>query len=147
MIDRGEEGDAAAAEVSIRWLVEQKHTLGLLNEADTLHVLDRISDLHEQAYGWQRPEGRFYVPAMSAAERMRTKVRYCVEALDLAYVYMEAPVVQTHKLEPSAPGGRPGTLRQHTFGRRWGRGCGGGGQPLEAVRTNTVQIAGRSAPG
>ena len=39
----------------------------------------------------------FYAPAMSAAERMRTKVRFCVEALDLAYLYGEAPTVQARE--------------------------------------------------
>jgi bacteriophage exclusion system BrxC/D-like protein len=91
---RGEDAEAQAAEASIRWLVEQKHSLAMLDEADTVEVLDQIAGLHERAYGWRRPPGRFYVPSMSAAERMRTKVRYCVEALDLAYLYGEAPIIQ-----------------------------------------------------
>ena len=75
--------------------MEQKHSLAMLDEADTLEVLDRIAGLHERAYGWRRPPGRFYVPSMSAAERMRTKVRYCVQALDLAYLYGETPTIQS----------------------------------------------------
>lgn len=97
---RGLEAEAAAAESSIRWLIERKHSLALLGEAETLEVLDRIAALHEQAHGWHRQEGwgRFYVPTMSAAERMRTKVRYCVEALDLAHLYGEPPTVYSREV-------------------------------------------------
>jgi hypothetical protein len=98
---RGLEEEAAAAEESIRWLIEQKHSLSLLGEADTLAVLDQIAGLHQTAYGWRLPAAlaasRFYAPATSAAERMRTKVRFCVEALDLAYLYGEAPAIQTQE--------------------------------------------------
>src|SRR5207247_897759 len=88
-------------ESSIRWLIERKHSLAMLGEADTLQVLDQIAELHEHAYGWRRPGSlagqRFYAPSMSAAERMRTRVRYSVEALDLAYLYGEASAVQAHE--------------------------------------------------
>ena len=82
--------------------MEQKHSLALLSPSDTQAVLDRIAEVHEQAYGWRIPpaarEARFYSPAMSAAERMRTKVRYCVEALDLAHLYREVPEVQSREM-------------------------------------------------
>ena len=61
-------------------------------------MLDQIAGLHERAYGWRRPKGRFYAPAISAAERMRTKVRFCVEALDLTYLYGEVPAMQAHEV-------------------------------------------------
>ena len=99
---RGMEAEAGAADASIRWLVEEKLSLTLPGEAETLQVLDRIAEIHETAYGWQRPGrstgDRFYAPALSAAERMRTKVRYCVEALDLAYLYGETPRIRTYEI-------------------------------------------------
>jgi hypothetical protein len=98
---RGEEPDALVAETTIRWLVEGKHSLAALGEAETLEVLDQIAVLHEQAYGWRRPAAlsgrRFYVPALSAAERMRTKVRFCVESLDLTYLYGEPPAIRAQE--------------------------------------------------
>lgn len=98
--ERGREVDARAAEEAIRRLIERKHPLALLGEAETQEVLDRIAAVHEAAYGWKRPAawGRFYAPALSAAERMRTKVRFCVEALDLAHLYGEPPRLRTHEL-------------------------------------------------
>jgi hypothetical protein len=96
---RGQEPEARAAESSLRWLIERKHPLALLGESETFEVLDRIAALHEQAYGWKRKAewGRFYAPTLSAAERMRTKVRYCVEALDLARLYGEPPRVRSQE--------------------------------------------------
>jgi hypothetical protein len=96
---RGEEEIARNAEAGIRWLVEDKLSLVPLREEDSLEVLDRIATIHERAYGWRRSgrlaEERFYAPSPSVAERMRTKVRYCVEALDLAYLYGELPRLET----------------------------------------------------
>jgi len=101
---RGFTADAQAASATIRWLVEERRSLALLGEADTGLVLDQIAELHQLAYGWRLPPGgaagRFYAPALSAAERMRTKVRYCVEALDLAYLYGEYPSVHTRAAAP-----------------------------------------------
>lgn len=108
---RGLEAEAQACDESLRWLIERKHSLAMLSEADTLQVLDQIAGLHERAYGWRRPTAardRFYAPSMSAAERMRTKVRYCVEALDLAYPYGEAPAVQAHETALPALAEDPG---------------------------------------
>jgi hypothetical protein len=98
---RGQEAEAKAAESSIRWLIERKHPLALLGETETFEVLDRIAALHEQAYGWKRKAewGRFYAPTLSAAERMRTKVRYCVEALDLAHRYGEPPRIRSQEVD------------------------------------------------
>jgi hypothetical protein len=97
---RGQEAEARAAESTLRWLIERKHPLALLGETETFEVLDRIAALHEQAYGWKRKAewGRFYAPTLSAAERMRTKVRYCVEALDLAHLYGEPPRVRSQEI-------------------------------------------------
>jgi hypothetical protein len=97
---RGMEAEARAAEGSIRHLIERKHPLALIGETETLEILDRIAGIHEQAYGWRRdPQwGRFYAPAVSAAERMRTKVRYCVEALDLASLYGEPASVRSQEI-------------------------------------------------
>jgi hypothetical protein len=91
---------AEAAARSLRWLIEAKNPLALLGETETNEVLDRIATLHEQAHGWKRQAGwgRFYVPTVSAAERMRTKIRYCVEALDLAHLYGEPPVVRSREV-------------------------------------------------
>jgi hypothetical protein len=97
---RGLTDDAEAAAASIRAVVEEKRSLTLLGAAETTAVVDQIAELHERAYGWRRRAewGRFYLPAMSAAERMRTKVRYAVEALDLAYLYGEPPSVRTREI-------------------------------------------------
>jgi len=88
---------AADAERTIRWLVQSKKPLAPLSAGEVDGVLDRIAGLHELAYGWQRPEGRFYVPQLSAAERMRTRVRFCVETLDLTRLYGETPQVETRE--------------------------------------------------
>ncbi len=85
---------AEDAERGIRWILQNKKPLTPLRPGEVNALLDRIADLHEQAYGWQRPPGRFYVPELSAAERMRTRVRFCVESLDLARLYGETPVVE-----------------------------------------------------
>jgi len=94
---RGMPDLAADAERAVKWLVQSKKSLSPLSSAEVDGVLDRIAALHELAYGWQRPEGRFYVPQLSAAERMRTRVRFCVESLDLARLYDEAPQVETRE--------------------------------------------------
>lgn len=97
---RDREPDAKAAEASIRWLIERKHPLALLGETETFEVLDRVASIHEAAYGWKRKGewGRFYAPTLSAAERMRTKVRYCVESLDLAHLYGAPPRVRSQEI-------------------------------------------------
>lgn len=91
---------ATDAEKAIRWLAERKLPLKIPSAAQADAILDRIADLHEAAYHWQRPPGRFYVPELSAAERMRTRVRFCVESLDLARLYGEAPEIETHAALP-----------------------------------------------
>jgi hypothetical protein len=73
---RGLGVEADACRESIRWLVEQKHSLAPPSEADTVAVLDRIADLHEQAYGWRRPKGRFPPPSACARKSATASRRW-----------------------------------------------------------------------
>lgn len=91
------------AEEALNWLVRSKMSLVSPTAKETDAILDRIADLHEQAHEWRRPEGRFYAPALSIAERMRTRVRYCVESLDLARLYGVGNDLEAIEVVPDLP--------------------------------------------
>ncbi|MEW5763223.1 MAG: BREX system ATP-binding domain-containing protein [Bacillota bacterium] len=96
---KGEHGKAEQARRAINALLQNAVSLEPLPNSEVQRMLAAVVDLHARAYGWQPDVDVEELFAATRLARLRTKIRYAVEYLDLKYLYGEEPVVRTGMLE------------------------------------------------
>ncbi|MGO0122570.1 BREX system ATP-binding domain-containing protein [Desulfothermobacter acidiphilus] len=103
---KGEPEKAERARQAIDALLRDVVDLNPLSSSEVQRMLSKVAEFHAQAYGW-RPEVNLEELLQKLlnnpkAQRLRTKIRYTVEYLDLKYLYREEPEVEAGELEEGA---------------------------------------------
>lgn len=96
---KGEPAKAERARPAMNALLQDAASLEALPAGEVRRMLGAVVDLHARAYGWQPDVDVDRLFEATKHARLRTKIRYAVEYLDLKYLYREEPVVQTGVLE------------------------------------------------
>jgi len=99
LLGKGEEQKAESVRRTLKALLHHTIELPRLSEADIRQMLEALRDRHARAYGWQPEVGLDEILNATRHTRLRTKIRYALEYLDLKYLYREEPVVETKELE------------------------------------------------
>jgi len=105
------QGEAAKAETAKRvlnTLLRDIVTLESLPRSEVRRLLEAVCDLHARAYGWTPTVDVDHILEATKADRLRTKIRYALEYLDLKYLYGEEPLVHIGRLEVASAGGTAG---------------------------------------
>lgn len=96
---KGEHEKAERARQAINALLQNSVNLEPLSSFEIQRMLSKVVELHARAYGW-RPEVNLEELLYATKHaRLRTKIRYAVEYLDLKCLYGEEPVVRAGELE------------------------------------------------
>jgi hypothetical protein len=74
-------------------------TLEAPPKADVRRCLAAVQDLHGRAYSWKPEVDLDQILEVTRYARLRTKICYTLEYLDLKYLYREEPEVETTCLE------------------------------------------------
>ncbi|ACX52857.1 hypothetical protein Adeg_1768 [Ammonifex degensii KC4] len=103
---KGEPEKAERARQAIDTLLRDAVDLNPLSSSEIQMMLSKVVELHARAYGWQ-PEvdpAELLQKLLSnlKAQRLRTKIRYAVEYLDLKYLYREELEVEAREFEEGA---------------------------------------------
>lgn len=99
LLSRGEPRKAELARRALNALLQDTVTLESLPSAEVRRMLAAVRDLHARAYGWEPEVNLDEILNATRHARLRTKIRYALEYLDLKYLYREEPVVATKELE------------------------------------------------
>ncbi|MDI6814219.1 MAG: DUF2791 family P-loop domain-containing protein, partial [Desulfitobacteriaceae bacterium] len=106
-------GDAQKAELvrrALNSLLQEAVTLEALPSSQVQRILAEVCRLHGQAYGWEPGLNLERILEATRQARLRTKIRYTLEYLDIKYLYGEEPTVRAGALEelPLNAGGEEG---------------------------------------
>ncbi|MDH7578362.1 MAG: DUF2791 family P-loop domain-containing protein [Bacillota bacterium] len=97
---KGELGKAEQARRAMNALLQDTvMTLEPLPGSEVRRMLGAVVDLHARAYGWQPEVDIEQLVEATRHDRLRTKIRYAVEYLDLKYLYGEDPFIRPGVLE------------------------------------------------
>ena len=99
LLAKGEQQKAEAVRRTLKALLHHTVELQRLSEADIRQMLKALRDRHAQAYGWQPEVDLDEILNATRHTRLRTKIRYALEYLDLKYLYREEPAVETKALK------------------------------------------------
>ncbi|MEW6574611.1 MAG: BREX system ATP-binding domain-containing protein [Bacillota bacterium] len=99
LIAKGEPRKAEQAKRVLNSFLQETVTLEALPKADVRRCLGAVQDLHGRAYGWEPEADLEQILELTRYARLRTKIRYTLEYLDLKYLYREEPAVETTSLE------------------------------------------------
>jgi hypothetical protein len=76
-------------------LLQEPVNLESLTTAEIRRMLAKVAELHARAYGWEPAVDLDKLLTVTKHARLRTKIRYTLEYLDLKYLYREEPEVRT----------------------------------------------------
>jgi hypothetical protein len=96
---KGEPQKAELARRALNSLLRDTTTLEALPSAEVRRMLAAVRDLHARAYGWQPEVDLDEILQATKHNRLRTRIRYALEYLDLKYIYREKPELRTGTLE------------------------------------------------
>jgi len=99
LLAKGEPQKAELAKRALNILLQDTVTLESLPSGEVRGCLTAIRDLHARAYGWAPDIDLDEILNATKHTRLRTKIRYALEYLDLKYLYREEPAVKTGTLE------------------------------------------------
>jgi len=99
---RGEPRKAELARRAMNALLQHSVTLEALPDREVQRLLAAVRDLHARAYGWEPRLDMDRLFDATKHARLRTKIRYALEYLDLMYLYREEPVVRAGTPEEMA---------------------------------------------
>jgi len=107
---KGEPRKAELARRTMNALLQHSVTLEALPDREVRRLLVAVRDLHACAYDWEPQVDLNRLFEATKHARLRTKIRYALEYLDLMYLYREEPTVRTEEpkelaLEEVAAGG------------------------------------------
>lgn len=109
---KGEALKAEQARRAMNVLLQDAVSLEALPDREVRRLLAAVRDLHARAYDWEPQVDLDRLFEATKHARLRTKIRYALEYLDLMYLYREEPVVRAGApeemaLEEVAPGEEP----------------------------------------
>lgn len=94
LVARGEPHRADLVRRVMNTFLQDAVSLDALPAGEVRRMLAAVRDLHAAAYGWE-PEGDLdAILEATRHARLRTKIRYALEYLDLKYLYREEPLLQ-----------------------------------------------------
>ncbi len=99
---KGERQKAELVRRALNALLQNTVTLETLPGREVYRMLAAVKDLHSKAYGWEPDIDLEKIWEATKHDRLRTKIRYMLEYLDLKYLYREEPVVTTGDLEETS---------------------------------------------
>lgn len=83
-------------------LLQDVISLESLSSSEVEKILLAVRDLHAKAYDWQPDFSLERVMAETRQNRLRTKIRYALEYLDLEYLYQCEPQLRAQHLDEAA---------------------------------------------
>lgn len=99
LIAKGDLPKAEQAKRVLNSFLQDTVTLEALPKGDVRRCLSAVQDLHGRAYGWEPEADLDDIMEATRYARLRTRIRYTLEYLDLKYLYREEPAVKTTSLE------------------------------------------------
>lgn len=99
---RGREAEVRQVERVLKFLLQENIPLEMLTETEVHKMLSSLRESHSRAYSW---EATLDIPSSLEATkhvRLRTRIRYALECLDLTYLYREMPAVLTGELQEAS---------------------------------------------
>lgn len=91
MAEKGELRMAEFVRRVISTLLQDAVALDTLPAGEVRRMLEAVRDLHARAYGWEPDVDIDAIFDATRQARLRTKIRYALEYLDLKYLYGEEP--------------------------------------------------------
>jgi hypothetical protein len=86
--------------MTLTHIAEKSMDLTSLGEKDARVILEKVIHLHATAYSWHPSIDLEEVLRKTKGSRLRTRIRYTMETLDLAYLYPAQKVsTEIKKLE------------------------------------------------
>ncbi|MEW6049342.1 MAG: BREX system ATP-binding domain-containing protein, partial [Bacillota bacterium] len=102
LLAKGEPRKAELARRAMNALLQHSVTLETLPAGEVRRLLAAVRDRHARAYGWEPEVDLDALFEATKHARLRTKIRYALEYLDLKYLYREEPVVRAGEPEELA---------------------------------------------
>lgn len=99
LVAQGRPAEAKHVERVLRFFLQEPVPLGMLTEAEVGKMLSALAETHGKAYS---SEGDLDVPSVQEATkhaRLRTRIRYALECLDLKFLYGHMPEVAAGELQ------------------------------------------------
>lgn len=94
LASKGETQRAELVRRVLNTLIKEAVTLESLPLSEVRRMLGKVQDLHSEAYDWHADVDLDGVLGATKHARLRTKIRYMLEYLDLKYLYGEEPSVE-----------------------------------------------------
>ncbi|MEW6193445.1 MAG: BREX system ATP-binding domain-containing protein [Bacillota bacterium] len=98
LLAKGEPRKAETVRRVLNTLLQEPVNLEPLTTAEIRRMLEKVAELHARAYGWEPAVDLDKLLTVTKHARLRTKIRYTLEYLDLKYLYREEPEVRTGTL-------------------------------------------------
>ncbi|MDI6631970.1 MAG: DUF2791 family P-loop domain-containing protein [Thermoanaerobacteraceae bacterium] len=98
LLAKGEPRKAETVRRVLNTLLQEPVNLESLTTAEIRRMLEKVAELHARAYGWEPAVDLDKLLTVTKHARLRTKIRYTLEYLDLKYLYREEPEVRTGTL-------------------------------------------------
>jgi len=95
---KGEPKKAEQVRRTLNTLLQAAVPLEQLSGEQVRQMLTKIIELHAEAYSWQPQIDLNSVLVATKHSRLRTKIRYMLDYLDLLYLYGEVPQIATREL-------------------------------------------------
>jgi hypothetical protein len=87
LIAKGRHEEAEKARQTLRYIAEESLDLVSLEEHDVRVILEKVVHFHGTAYSWHPHIDLEQILLSTKGNRLRTRIRYTIETLDLAYLY------------------------------------------------------------
>lgn len=97
LLAKGDPRKAEMVKRTLNALLQNNITFEALPNAEVRRILTAVQDAHALAYGWEPQADLERILEVTRYDRLRTKIRYALEYLDLKYLYQEEPVVQAER--------------------------------------------------
>lgn len=98
LLAKGEPRKAETVRRVLNTLLQEPVNLESLTTAEIRRMLEKVAELHARACGWEPAVDLDKLLTVTKHARLRTKIRYTLEYLDLKYLYREEPEVRTGTL-------------------------------------------------
>ncbi|MEW6448848.1 MAG: BREX system ATP-binding domain-containing protein [Bacillota bacterium] len=98
LLAKGEPQKAEMVRRVLNALLLKPLNLEPLTTAEVRRMLAKVVELHARAYGWEPAIDLDHLIEITKHDRLRTKIRYTLEYLDLKYLYREEPEVRAGAL-------------------------------------------------
>lgn len=91
LLAKGEPRKAETVRRVLNTLLQEPVNLEPLTPAEIRRMLEKVAELHARAYGWEPAVDLDKLLTVTKHARLRTKIRYMLEYLDLKYLSGKSP--------------------------------------------------------